>query len=218
MAWLKYYEEERERYPEEHVAKLTTHEAEVAIRKLARHFKVRIDSVSFTSGNRSSHASGNRIVLNVDYLNWLTVIHEFAHCWHHVDQEKRAVRAQLDQHKGLIDIYMLDRRLKRIRSEVAHGKNHARLVDRGVAYMHKKGWMTGVIEASKQQREEKRAALTHEKEKLKDSYDVRIGRRWIQIHRLTKKIKALTTRLKKAQRSMAALERAKKKKQEAGEL
>lgn len=79
--WLKYYEKEHARWPQLNPEKgrrqtLTREEAEVAIKKLARHFAAPMPKIEFTSGNRTSRAGSWRIRLNVDYMTWGVLAHE----------------------------------------------------------------------------------------------------------------------------------------------
>jgi hypothetical protein len=208
MTWLKYYEEERQRLPEMHATRCSPGEAQEAIRRMARHFKVPVRTVEFTSGHRSSRAFGSyRIVFNAEALSWRLVAHEFAHCWHSVDRRARVQRAGGP----------LTPRGQRIEKERAHGKRHAKLVDRAVAYIVKKGWHAGVLQAKQNELATRRAARAaklatpptlEERQVLREK---RIAKREEQAARLERRIKSLTTRLKKARRSIGALRRAQAK-------
>jgi hypothetical protein len=190
MAWLKYYEEERERHPDLNAVKVTSdNEAIRAIRKLSRHYGVRCPEVCFTSGRRNSSANAHRIKLNRDDFSWLTVIHEFCHTW---DRQKYR------------NAY-LNRR--------AHGKTHIKLVNRACAYARKKGWPAGalkdkealaVVEVNRPMVQVAAAACP-----VAPDTDRRIAKREAQIKRLERRIKALTTRVKRARRSLGALQRSK---------
>lgn len=123
MAWLKYYSDEHERQPVLHAAKCTEQEAVTGIKKLCRHYKVKLPAVRFTRGRRSSRAGAWRITLNVDCLNWLLVIHEFCHTWHR-------------QYSG---------KLNKGKPQRWHGRVHRKLVDRACRYALKKNWHAGVV-------------------------------------------------------------------------
>ena len=200
MAWLKYYEIERAKYPELQSAECSMDEAVVAIKKLCRHFKVRPPTVSWTSGRRYSRGGSRKIILNTDHLNWRVVLHEFAHCMH-------------DQH-----------RYKWPNEKIRwHGKRHRKLMERCVNYCKKKRWESGSLLALFAPKKEKAhwpqpETVLSEREKLMEretekamERESKIYRREKQVLRLERRIKALSTRLKKASRSLAALRRAKEK-------
>lgn len=182
MAWLKYYDNEHKRHPVLHTALISQFEARHAISRLYGHFMGRSGSplhVEFTSGNRVSHAIGKHFIkLNVRGLNWLLVIHEFAHVW--------------DSHR---------------RKRSRHDKKHAKLVDRVCAYVMKQGWHEHSLahelalrEDSKLETEKKRAAPP--------SVDERLALKYEQLAKLETKRKRLDTLISKKKRSIAAIERA----------
>lgn len=84
-------------------------------------------------------------------------------------------------------------------SDRPHSKRHARIERKLRKWAVSRGWMSGALHKEKASpapvsRSEERAKL--------------IERRRAQVARLERKIKALTTRLRKAKRSLGALERA----------
>ncbi len=81
-----------------------------------------------------------------------------------------------------------------------HSKKHARLEVKLRKYAIKHGWLTGSL-----RRHEKPEAPASTKDEARAKL---IERRRAQVIRLERKIKALTTRMKKAKRSLGALERA----------
>lgn len=84
--------------------------------------------------------------------------------------------------------------------ERPHSRTHARLEMKLAKEVIRRGWLGGALKPAP-----KPAPVPKP--------DDRIERRQAQVARLERKIKALTTRLQKARRSLAALERAKSKKE-----
>lgn len=183
MAWLKFYEEENKRQPVLHAARLSQHEARKAVDRLRRHFlgrESRPIAVSFTSGNRRSHADcSSSVTLNVRDLNWLLVAHEFAHCW---DFTRR-------------------------RWKCRHDKKLAKLVDRVCAYILKQGWHEHALAHDLALREDGRRA-TEERNAAPPSVDDRLAVKYEQLARLESKRKRLDTLISKKKRSISAIERA----------
>lgn len=211
MAYLKYYTEEQERHPVAHAAKCSEYEAMDALLKLQRHFcngSTRKLEVVFTSGRNTSSASGRLITLNRDNLNWLLVVHEFAHYWHERRKHQKVQKLCAEAAPGYAE------KVQRIQKQRHHGRHHAALVDRAVAYIEAQSWIAGSLALKKQQRESEREQRQAAKAAAKNSHEYRIAKRWEQIWRLERKIKALNTRLKSAKRSLGALERAKVRKDE----
>lgn len=201
MAWLKYYDDEQKRHPELHLAKCTPQEAMAAIAKLCRHFKVPLPRVRFTTGRRNSKGGALQIItLNRDCLTWLVVTHEFAHTWHVFDKRRRQQKARLSPRWG-DGSNSVNRQLLRIASERWHGKRHVHLVDRACAYITKKGWSHADVLAPKAKPPKAAPTASQLREK-------KILLRAAQVVRLQRRIKALNTRLAKAKRSLAALQRA----------
>jgi hypothetical protein len=215
---LDYYREERERYPEMDTARCSPDEARLAVRKLARHFKLGVCRLSFTSGRNHSHysaASGGgvpRIRLNVTGLSWLTVAHEVGHWMDHTDRVRTMAKLR-QQVKGRLhpsfdeeEDRLLAARIRRVSVRRWHGKHHARAVSRCVKYIVKMGWHTGALakalseKALREEERERRAAMP-------PPLQARIEKREQQVRRLTTRIKALTTRRRNAMRSLAALRR-----------
>ncbi len=210
MADLLYYREENERQPEMHAARCSPEEAVAAMARLDRHFlKVRkpwFTRVEFTSGNRMSRQEGQTITLNVQGLSWLLVAHEFAHRWHG-QRVQLQIRKLSERHPfGVTRPPGVAKRIERLRRQRAHGRHHARLVDRVCAYIAAKGWDKGELAhpiALKLHRERTREARAA----CPPPIDARIAHREAQVKRLETKIRGLTTRLKKAKRSLGALQR-----------
>lgn len=191
---LVYYGKERARWPglTGHSARLSEAEALIAVAKLQRHFMssrararyLRPIRVTF-HGTGGSRAWAGQITFAHESshgcLNWLTVAHEFAHCW---------------------DIAMFPGHEFR-----RHDRNHAKLVDRACRYLTKLGWRTGElahqVAVVRERRAERAKAAA-----MPPSPDARIAQREAQVRRLERKMKALGTRLKKAKRSLNALKRA----------
>lgn len=225
MAAWKFYAAERERWPSLNAINCSPEWAERAIKKLARHFKVRPISVRFQrAGSTWSHGGWGGIDLSPE-ANWLTVIHEFCHCW---DTDRRG-------------------------REFGHDKKMARLVDRACTYVTRKGWadldlaeqfeafckkeeaatppalliehgFRGTLEKETDAVEKAEAwlGLTHvpappapdlefERSISRAARGMdraeKIAHKEKQLARLERKIKSLTTRAKKVRRSLNALKR-----------
>lgn len=223
--YLDYYKEERQRYAEVPDRKMTPDEATIALRKLCKHFKVPGVSLQFTSGSRRSHFSPGRhhIRLNLDDpQGWMVLAHEMAHYLHHELKKKQIakIHAQSRAAKtGLMSgtevaeaVLAWNKRIRRIEAQRWHGRHHARIQDRVFVYIQKQGWNEGSLSGQLQAREEAATEREQKVKAAKNSSEYKIAMRQAQIQRLERKIKALTTRLKKAKRSLGALERAKAKK------
>jgi len=204
MPHLKYYDNEAKRWPQLYATKLTPEEALIAVAKLVRHFGTPDCAVQFTSGSRISKGFSNRILLNVDCLNWLLVAHEFAHFWDGRHDEERRIQA----------IRQTQISLGRPQDQLTplppphrpHDKFHARLVDRACRYIVKQRWNLGEIAhglALKKEHVEEKVRLAAKPPPI----EVKIAKREEQIARLTKRIKSLTTRRQSAERSLAVLRR-----------
>jgi hypothetical protein len=117
MPYLKYYRTEREKYKEAFSQKLeSTKEIKIVIGKLLRHFKLRQVQVGWNSGNRTSYAGNNGIVINVDNgKDFGTICHEVAH------------------------IYQLQK-LYNSKYESWHNKEHEKIFKRMINYCKKKNW------------------------------------------------------------------------------
>jgi hypothetical protein len=194
---LRYYDTERERwakleggYALGKKARLGPAEATAGIKRLANHFGLSLKNVDidFTSGNRWSRAGGYHIILNLDWASWLTVAHEVGHCYY---RRKYSWEYQ--------------------KKHNAHGKAHARIVDRFAAWIMAQGWHEGALAHEVALAETARASRQQEHERAAATpppIEARIARRRAQVKRLEAKLKGTTTRLKTARRSLAALERA----------
>jgi hypothetical protein len=190
----KYYEDERAQYPQ-FASKGTFCEYVTAIKKLCRHFKVRMPRVKATSGHRHSTGGAHQIKLNMDWCTWRTTIHEFCHTYHSQFRfkfDKPGVKTQW------------------------HGRVHRKLMKRACRYAEKKGWHLGSLKAPERPVEvpvvlDKRELLMAELSGRFLERESKITRREAQVVRLERRIKALNTRLSKARRSLQALRRAKEK-------
>ncbi len=204
MPYLKYYRDEQLRQPVAYAALCTPEEVRVAVRKLARHFGLRDISVKFTSGRRVSYACGARqITFNQNGMNWLLVAHEFAHCWHTARAWKKyeAEVAEWD----LIPFHERGPRPGFDRGR-GHCKAHARLTDRTVTYMEKKGWIGGAIKARIEVQTCARMERTQAAAQP-PSPDQRIAHKEGLIANLEKKARRLQTLISKHRRSIAAIRR-----------
>jgi hypothetical protein len=193
---LRFYDDERERwakleggYALGKKARLGEEEAEAGIGRLANHFGLSLKQVDigFTSGNRWSRAGRHNITLNLDWASWLTVAHELAHTYY--------------RHK-----YSFERR----RGHNEHGPALARIIDRFAAWIMEQGWHLGTLAHELAVAGEARAARRASAERAAatpEPVEARIARRRAQVKRLEAKLKGTATRLKKARRSLAALER-----------
>lgn len=187
MPAYQYYAEERERWAAllPKGGKIGAEEAELGIRTLATHFGLSLKHVDirFTQGRRWSKGGYNTIVINLDGASWLLIAHEVAHCYQ-------------------------QRKLKRPRRW--HSKAHRRITDRFCAWILTQGWMEGALAHEVALEGLQREARATEERRLAAEpppIDQRITHRQAQVKRLETKIRMLTTRLKTAKRSLAALER-----------
>jgi hypothetical protein len=189
MADLKYYDKERIRWPNLGTCKRI--EAEEAILLWTKHYGQAPIRIEFTHGSRSSHfdSSRRRIRLNESGgILWITVAHEMAHAL--------APRGLGGRRRW-------------------HCAEHADYVDILCRWILREGWNKGSLahelalkevvsiqrDTVKELRQQERSAA------MPSPVALRIMRREEQIKRLGTKIKGLTTRLKKAQRSLSALRR-----------
>lgn len=221
MANLRYYEDERARWaqlsmpmtwragrPYAH-GRMGEAEATTGIRRLAAKFGLPLTrrpaakfglppqrvEITFTHGRRHSCAGYHEININTDWSDWLVVAHEVAHTYY---RRKYAFETRQGHNH--------------------HGRAHARIVDRFCAWIVEQGWHLGALahEVALAEIEQARQHLQRERvAACPPPIEARIAHRQEQVRRLERKIKALTTRLKSARRSMGALERVKAK-QEAG--
>lgn len=138
MPWLQYYKMEGDRWPQLMTAKASVEEAMLGIDNLIVRFKnkglklPKID-LQFTKGNRTSRFNPSKMLikLNIDYLNWLVVIHEFAHYIHHLEQMQRRDHARK---MGFS-----------FRRERWHGARHAALVDQMAKIVIESAWHEGSL-------------------------------------------------------------------------
>ncbi len=187
----KYYDEERARFPQ-FAGKGTFDEYVTAIKKLCRHFKVRMPRVKVTSGHRHSTGGSNQIKLNMYWCTWRTAIHEFCHTWH------AQFRWKFDK-QGIATQW--------------HGRVHRKLMKRACRYAEKKGWLAGnlkkeapIADTKPTVLDERAQLMAAEAEKF-DERKRKIARREAQVVRLERRIKSLNTRLSKAKRSLSCLQR-----------
>lgn len=232
MANLKYYADERERYAEVRVERPTRAEILVSVPKLCRRFKLPEIRVEFTSGNRNSHYScGDRhLRLNMDWADWRTVAHEMAHYMDHMDRKTRVAKLLAESRQ--VGVYARtqfevlttgatgtaveaalarQKRIAKVQKRLWHGKVHARFTDRVFRYIQKQNWENGAIRKKLDDRQQAQQERVQTKKVERGTSEHKISLRQAQIERLERKIRALTTRLKKARRSLGALERAKAK-------
>jgi hypothetical protein len=198
-----YYAAEKERYAEQMKEDLapTREEIEIAVRKLCRHFKLGAPSLRFTSGNRRSRAGASRIIINMDRASWHTIAHEVAHTMDFVDRRKRIAAMQPLQAAHAA-------RWRKIVHRRYHGKWHTKFMDRIYDYIVANDWNKGALKLKVEQVESVREERVAAKGTALNSRARKIELRRAQILRLGRKIKALDTRLRRARRSLGALERA----------
>jgi len=185
---LAYYVAERQRWPMLEVA-IGAEEAEAGIRRLARRFGLSLKhiEVGFTRGRRWSRAGSHSITLNLNWAGWRTIAHEFAHTYY-----RRK--------------YSFTRRY----GHNDHGRAHRRLVDRFCTWIIEQGWHQGTLAHEVALAEQEREVRQQAKEReaaTPPPVEARIAHRQDQVARLTRKIKALSTRRTNALRSLRGLER-----------
>jgi len=80
MAYLKYYQREREVYPEYYNTNYPTpKEVRKIVRKLCRHFKIQLWKVDFNTNGRGSAYPGNYISLPRKDIKLGLICHEIGH-------------------------------------------------------------------------------------------------------------------------------------------
>jgi hypothetical protein len=179
---------EKQRWPAltERIPRGGWSEVEEGIRRLALAHSLPLRGVEIkpTSGCRSSRAGTHRIIINMESATWLLVAHEVAHTY-------------------TIKKLSVDRR-----GHGWHNRVHARITDRFAAWIVAQRWHQGDLAHELALAEIAQAGAARERTAATPPpIDVRIAHRERQVKRLTTRIRALTTRLKRAQRSLAALRR-----------
>lgn len=211
---LKFYADEAARWPQLHLSpghryvdsagkthvrrNMDEAEVELGIRRLSRKFGLSLKHVGieFTRGNRHSHAGRNVIRINMDFAGWLLIAHEVAHVYY---RRKLAFETR--------------------DGRVEHGRRMAGIVDRFAAWIIQQRWHEGELAHEVALDEMAREARREHKERLAATpppIEARIEHQAEQVTRLERKVKTLTTRLKTARRSLAALERQANKRGSAG--
>ncbi len=185
MAYLKYYTDEHARWPTLHTTKVKTKaEAELALRKLIVHYlgvkHLKLITIGFTSGNRYSRAGRNSISINVDYMNWLTLVHEFGHT---------------------LDAW------KRPKSERWHDNTHAKIVDRVCDFIIKENWLGGAV-AHELALDENRALDRKRTAAKGPSLEEKLALKLAQLKPLEAKLHLMETLIKKKRASIRGLEQA----------
>jgi hypothetical protein len=218
MPHLQFYADERERWPQLHQSGYSSNEVGrdgykvrhryyvhgrmdrpeilAGIQRLASRFGLSLKGleIGWTSGRRTSAAGRNHATFNLDWCDWLTVVHELAHVYWF---RKLAYGTRQGRNK--------------------HGRRMAGIVDRMAAWVVEQGWHLGTLAHEVALAELELEARHQEREKLAampEPIEARIARREEQVKRLERKIKALTTRLRTAHRSLGALQRSAKKRSE----
>lgn len=181
MAHLKYYADERIAEKEAYDRKLPNSMAtRIVIKKLARHYKLNIWDIRFTSGIRHSkagaNAGANYITININQNNFGMVCHEVAHIYH-------------IQKIGRYNIKRL------------HCKYHRQIMKRMINYCKKKGWFEGELSRRLSPKEPKPEPTKDEMRQRK------INKAREKIKRYESRIKLYTNKLRKARRSLVMLEK-----------
>lgn len=189
---LQYYDDERDRWPQLNLGgQIGQAEALEIIRRLCARFYLSYKELQivFTNGRRRTWARKYAMTFNIRWLNYRTICHELAHVYH-LQKTRRG-------------------------GERYHGRKHAQIVDRMCGWLIEQKIHLGSvaheialeeIERAKRDVEQKvRAAMP-------EPVESKIAHRVEQIKRLERKVKSLTTRLKSARRSLAALQRSAQKK------
>ena len=213
MAYLDYYKQEDERYAEIPDRPITGAELQIAFQKLCRHFKLPHIRLEVTSGNRHSHFSPGEVRINLDAKRgWLVLAHEMGHFLHYEKRRQQITKLRDQMPFSGPQRALREARIEKIGKQRWHGRHHARFTDKVFAYIQKQGWNEGAL--AEKLAGKRQAAVERESQlrAARGSIDHKIERRRQQVQRLERKIKALTTRLKTARRSLSALERVKAKK------
>jgi hypothetical protein len=190
MTYLRYYEAERERWPQLAIPPRSTEEAEEALRRLCRHFKIRPPTVRWTSGRNFSRANERLVTLNFDDYSWRTLAHELAHTW---DRQRLLSRRPYGWTVGKIRW---------------HCQRHAKLVDRLASYVVKRGWHVGLLHQERLARRaradaRRRGPLSPEEQRAR-----RIAQQRARLEDVDRKLRRLGRHRTRLLRSIAGLERA----------
>lgn len=86
---LKFYIKERKEFQTESNIKVQNNQAKKIAKKIARHFKIQLNGISFKKGKKSFAYANNTIKL-VDNPSILIICHELAHLLEY--QKKRSMR------------------------------------------------------------------------------------------------------------------------------
>lgn len=190
MSAYKYYSNEKQVFKDVYGYKVSDEIARLAIARLAKTNGVSF-SLRFRGHGGGRYNTMGRITLCHNPSLGL-IAHELAHAVQH-------------QIKGL----------RGVNRREWHGDQHWSIMKDIIDDIRARGWTQGKLEAELQARADRSAAAAAAREAKEAAVDKRavlIERRREQVTRLERKIKALTTRLKTAKRSLAALERAAAKK------
>jgi hypothetical protein len=118
----------------------------------------------------------------MDHATWLLVAHEVAHTYTQVRMSPAR------------------------RGHGWHNRVHRRITDRFATWITAQGWQDGTL-AQEMAVAEASAPAPVREAATPPPIEARIAQRERQVKRLTTKIRALTTRLHRAQRSLSALQR-----------
>lgn len=187
-----FYEDEKRVWAEIYKQEVTNEEAEHILRKLNRHYKLRID-IRFRVRWGGSADHYTRLISIRHQPSMGVLLHEFAH---------------------MVHSFNMFRDLPQCNHSEAHGAKFAVVMGRVVTYAKEYGYWKDEL-AQRRERKKKSSALLKQvvKPKVQDIRAQKIESRKKSIERCERKISYYTTLLKKARRSLAALERAQVKKQ-----
>ena len=183
---LQYYKDEEARWPglTARLPRGSWAEVEAGIRRLALAHGLPLRGVVIrpTSGCRHSKAGACSITINMAYASWLLVAHEVAHT------------------------YVINKMSAGRRGHGWHNKVHRRITDRFAQWITAQGWAAGTLAHEMALAEIAEASAPAVRTAAEPPpIEARIAHRERQVKRLETKIRSLTTRLKRAQRSLAAL-------------
>jgi len=223
MSYLQYYRDENARHPTLCHTGIMFEQAREVIFAFAQEHGVKVRDVVRTSGSRRSVWKGNEhvIVLNCNHLNWLLVLHEYAHAWDgHIRAE--TIRPWTEEH----DRIPSDQKMQWLKTHPfpyrgrwkAHAAPHAALVDKLAGLVVERGLLNAEVAArvtgdlnrieARVQRAVAQAEPDTVRAKKIEKREAQIARLEAALRSCWRREKSLNTRISRARRSLQALQRA----------
>lgn len=233
MSDLKFYRDERVRWPVLNSIDISEAWAERALKKLVRHFK--LDRLPYGNGpvklefkGRSTSWGGRGGITLAKSRDWLIFLHEVAHVWEYRKHGSTYHRRRMVRYVDRLCRYAtkmgwaeqdLDEQFRAWAAEQvdtdaaeAVGDAHEALLAAEPVLIQSDWHPDATAEAAAEMLQPGWRTAAQSKPDQKSQRDAerlaKIARREAQVKRLERRIKSLTTRLGKAKRSLNALRRA----------